>query len=130
MEKQFDHEWKTPQPDGSVIYRTCAWSPPGDHPVGCGVELHVKNGRLIHVEGDETMPITQGRLCPRCLALKDYTYSHERIIHPLRRDPQYRGQADKWELATWEEVYDLIVEKVAAIKAEWGAESIVVYGGT
>ncbi|MDR0500570.1 MAG: molybdopterin-dependent oxidoreductase [Coriobacteriales bacterium] len=130
MQKQFEHQWKTQQADGSTIFRTCAWSPPGDHPVGCGVELTVKDGKLIHVEGDESMPITQGRLCPRCLALKDYTYHPDRIIYPMKRDRADRGKADKWQRITWDEAYDLIEEKVKDIKAKYGAESIVVYGGT
>lgn len=130
MEKQFEHEWQTPQPDGSVVFRTCAWSPPGDHPVGCGVELTVKDGKLIHVEGDESHPITQGRLCVRCLALKDYTYNPERLVHPMKRDPKDRGKADKWERVSWDEAYDIVTEKVADIKERYGAESIVVYGGT
>ena len=130
MDKQFEHEWRTPQADGSVVYRTCAWSPPGDHPVGCGVELTIKDGKLIHVEGDESHPITNGRLCPRCLALKDYTYHPDHIIYPMKRDPKYRGQSDKWERISWDEAFDIVTTKVAEIKDKYGAESIIVYGGT
>ena len=129
MEKQFDHEWQTPQPDGSTIFRTCAWSPPGDHPVGCGVELHVKDGKLVHVEGDETHPITQGRLCPRCLALKDYTYDPKRIIHPMKRNPEDRGK-DKWVQTTWDEALDTICDKVRYFQNTYGPESIVSMQGT
>ena len=78
MEKQFEHEWQTQLDDGSTIFRTCAWSPPGCHPTSCGVEITVKDGKIVHVEGDESQPITNGRLCPRCLALKDYTYQEIR----------------------------------------------------
>lgn len=47
--------------DGVVKCRTCAWSPPGDHPVGCGMYLTVKDGKVVDVEGDPDHPITQGR---------------------------------------------------------------------
>ncbi len=130
MDKQFPHEWKTEQPDGSTVFRTCAWSPPGDHPVGCGVELTVKDGKLIHVEGDESHPITNGRLCARCLALKDYTYSPDRIIYPMKRDPQYRGQSDKWEQITWDEAYGLIQEHLFEVREKYGNEAVLVLGGT
>ena len=64
--------WKYEEGDFTVV-RTSMWSPPGCHPVGCGLKLYVdKEGRLDHVEGDENNPITKGRLCVRCLALKDY----------------------------------------------------------
>jgi len=46
MEKQFEHEWQTQLDDGSTIFRTCAWSPPGCHPTSCGVEITVKDGKI------------------------------------------------------------------------------------
>ena len=40
--------------DGLTVTRTCPWSPPGCHPVGCGLKLYVNDeGRLVKVEGDE-----------------------------------------------------------------------------
>ena len=80
--------------DGDMtVTRTCPWSPPGCHPVGCGLKLYVNDeGRLVHVEGDENHPVTQGRLCPRCIALKDYVYNPSRVIYPMRRRPEDRGQ--------------------------------------
>ena len=38
-------EWKTELEDETII-RTHAWSPPGCHPVGCGLQLHVKDGKI------------------------------------------------------------------------------------
>jgi hypothetical protein len=46
--------------DGTTVTRTCAWSPPGCHAVGCGVRLFVKDGELVKVEGDPEHPLTQG----------------------------------------------------------------------
>ena len=43
--------YKTVEGD-EVLVRTCGWSPPGDHPVGCGMILHVKDGKLVKLEGD------------------------------------------------------------------------------
>ena len=42
----------------------------------------------MRVEGDENNPVTQGRLCPRCIALKDYVYNPARLLHPMKRDPK------------------------------------------
>ncbi|MBS6976856.1 MAG: hypothetical protein KH158_14500, partial [Eggerthellaceae bacterium] len=57
--------WKSDE--GELIrVRTCGWSPPGDHPVGCGMFIYTdKEGRFVKVEGDPDHPISQGRLCPR-----------------------------------------------------------------
>ena len=62
------------------------------------------------MEGDENQPITQGRLCVRCLTLKDYLYNPSRITYPLKRAKEHRGQADKWERCTWDEALDIIEE--------------------
>ena len=122
--------WKYQEGDFTVV-RTSMWSPPGCHPVGCGLKLYVdKDGRLDHVEGDENSPITKGRLCVRCLALKDYIYNPSRVVHPMKRDPQYRGQHDKWEQCTWDEAYALIKEKVEFFKENYGPESMAVFSGT
>jgi anaerobic selenocysteine-containing dehydrogenase len=117
--------------DGLTVTRTCPWSPPGCHPVGCGLKLYVDaDGRLVKVEGDENHPVTQGRLCPRCVALKDYIYNPARILHPMKRDPAERGNADAWERVSWDEAFDIIKENYERIIAEYGRESIVIFGGT
>ena len=41
-------EWKT-QVGDETIFRTCAWSPPGCHPVGCGLRVHVKDGVITPI---------------------------------------------------------------------------------
>ncbi|NTW29239.1 MAG: molybdopterin-dependent oxidoreductase [Coriobacteriia bacterium] len=115
--------------DGVIKFRTCAWSPPGDHPVGCGMYLHVKDGKVVKVEGDPEHPITNGRLCVRCLTLPEYMYHKDRIIYPMKRAREDRGK-DKWERITWDEALDIIEERVNHIKAEWGAEAIVAFQGT
>ncbi|MGI6032045.1 MAG: molybdopterin-dependent oxidoreductase, partial [Coriobacteriales bacterium] len=122
-------EWRTTTADGETITRACAWSPPGCHPVGCGLKVHVKDGKLIKVEGDPEHPITRGALCPRCLSLKDYVYNPARIIYPMKRDKKDRGK-DKWERCSWEEALDIIEENAKEITKKYGAESICVFGGT
>jgi anaerobic selenocysteine-containing dehydrogenase len=122
-------EWKVQNEDGSMTVRTCGWSPPGDHPVGCGMKLHVKNGRLLKVEGDPEHPITGGRLCIRCLTLPEYVHHPSRITSPMKRDPADRGK-EKWTKISWDEAWEIIVPKIKQLKADHGAESIVVFGGT
>lgn len=122
-------EWKR-QEGQETIFRTCAWSPPGCHPVGCGLQVHVKDGKVTKIEGDPEHPITKGSLCPRCLALKEYIYHPDRIIHPMKREKQYRGQADKWVQCSWDEATDLVANAANEITEKYGAETIAVFGGT
>ena len=120
---------KTVLEDGTEVIRTCAWSPPGCHAVGCGIRLFVKDGELVKVEGDPDHQLTQGRLCPRCLALKEAVYHPDRIRYPMKRAREDRG-LDKWERISWDEATDLIVSKTEDIRARYGSEAICVYMGT
>ena len=87
------------------------------------------NGELVRVEGDENHPITNGRLCVRCLTIRDYVYNPDRVLYPTKRAREDRGK-NKWERITWDEAYDTIAEKVKYFKDKYGAESILVMGGT
>ena len=116
--------------NGLTVTRGCAWSPPGCHPTGCGIKTYVNsNGELVRVEGDENHPITNGRLCVRCLTIRDYVYNPDRVLYPMKRAREDRGK-NKWERITWDEAYDTIAEKVKYFKDKYGAESILVMGGT
>ena len=123
-------EWKQVKEDGTTIFRTCAWSPPGEHPVGWGMQLTVDaEGNLVKVEGDEEHPIYQGRLNATGLDLVEYCNSPDRIIYPMKRNRADRGK-DTWERITWDEAYDLIEQHVKDVKAKYGARAIMVFGGT
>ncbi|MCM1565665.1 MAG: molybdopterin-dependent oxidoreductase [Dehalobacter sp.] len=124
-----DSTWRQTLADGTVVTRTCAWSPPGCHPVGCGLKLFVKDGKLIKVEGDPEHPITKGRLCVRCLALKEYVYHPDRIIYPMKRAREDRGK-NKWERITWEEAFDTIAKETRRVQKEYGNEAIMEFDGT
>lgn len=123
-----DKQWKKSLDDGTEVTRTCAWSPPGCHPVGCGLRLFVKDGKLTKVEGDPEHPITKGKLCVRCLALKEYIEHPDRVIYPQKRVGA-RGE-NKWERISWPDALQMIKEKRAEIVEKYGPESIVVFSGT
>ena len=111
------------------IIRSCCYSPPGCHPVGCGVRLHVKDGELIKIEGDPEHYITKGALCARALAIKEYMYHPDRILYPIKRAKEDRGK-DKWERITWDEAIEMIYEEHQRITAKYGPETMLVFGGT
>ncbi|MDD6785396.1 MAG: molybdopterin-dependent oxidoreductase [Eggerthellales bacterium] len=115
--------------DGVMKVRTCAWSPPGDHPVGWGVVVTVKDNKILKVEGDPDHPITQGRLDVRNLSLDEVVYSKERLQSPMVRDRADRGK-DAWKAVSWDEAYDLIESKIREVWEKWGAETIFTLTGT
>ena len=117
--------WKE---DGYTVVRSNARTAPGCHD-NCGVLVYVKDGKVAKVEGDPDNPYNQGRLCNRCLALKDFMYSDKRLLHPMKRAKEDRGK-DKWEQITWDEAYDIIESEFRRVSAQYGPESIIVSQGT
>ena len=116
--------------DGTKVFRTTQWSPPGCHDVACGLRVFVKDGKLVKVEGDPEQPITNGRLCVRCLTLPEYYYHPDRLLYPMKRDRKYRGQADKWERISWDEAYDIIVSEYHRLTEKYGYDTVSVWCGT
>ena len=121
--------YKTELENGETLIRTCGWSPPGCHPTGCGMILTVKENKIVKVEGDEEHPISQGRLCPRCMDLVEFENHPDRILYPMKRAKEDRGK-DKWERISWDEALQIIYDEVHKIWDNYGAESIFVSQGT
>jgi formate dehydrogenase major subunit len=75
---------------------------------GCGLLLHIKDGKLIHLDGNPDNPINEGTLCPKAASLAQVAYSPDRPKNPLYRAPG----SDKFVDITWEEAYDRIAKKI------------------
>ena len=117
--------------DGNTVTRLAPWSAPGCHPVGCGLKITTDaDGKVIDVEGDENHPVTQGRLCVRCLTLRDYMYNPSRVLYPMVRDRDRRGDANAWKRITWDEAIDIIEENYVKTVKEYGREAVASYIGT
>jgi anaerobic selenocysteine-containing dehydrogenase len=118
---------KPRSPDTEIV-RTTVWSAgPGCHGT-CGVLAHIKNGKLVKIEGDPDHPWSQGRLCARCLAMTQYIYHPDRLTRPLKRAGE-RGEG-KWQEISWEEAFDLIEDRLGKIRKEFGPQSTVFSMGT
>jgi anaerobic selenocysteine-containing dehydrogenase len=91
---------------------------------GCGVIAHVKDGKVIKVEGDRASPISHGTMCSKGLAITQLAYHPDRILYPMKKGD------NGWERITWDEALDAISERFKKVIKENGAESIVVGQGT
>ncbi len=110
------------------IVPTTTWSAgPGCHG-GCGVLAHIRDGKLVKLEGDPSHPWNHGRLCARALSMTQYANHPDRLHHPLKRVGE-RGEG-KWERMSWEEAFDLIERKMNNIRETHGPESMVFAAGT
>lgn len=94
----------------------------------CRILVHVKDGKAVKVEGDPEGPINKGTLCAKGLASLDLLYHPDRIKYPMKRIAK-RGEG-KWERISWDEAYDIIVEKIREITQKYGILSISPTVGT
>ena len=55
----------------------CVW--------GCGINAHVKDGKLVKVEGMKEHPMNEGVICKRAEHLPEYIYSPDRLKYPMMK---------------------------------------------
>src|SRR4029453_18736246 len=72
---------------------------------GCGLDIGVRDGRIVGVRGREIDRVNRGRLGPKGLHGWEANASGDRLTHPLIR----RGA--RLEPATWDEALQLIVDR-------------------
>ncbi|MCG6875115.1 MAG: molybdopterin-dependent oxidoreductase [Betaproteobacteria bacterium] len=95
---------------------------------GCGALLHVRDGRLVKIEGDRDSPLSHGRLCPIGTVTVDLVNHPDRLKHPLRRvGPRGAGE---WQRITWNQALDEIAERLLEIRSQHGPEAIALGTGT
>ncbi|KAF5676137.1 nitrate reductase [Fusarium heterosporum] len=88
---------------------------------GCGVDIGVKDGKVVGVRGRATDRVNKGRLGPKGLNGWKSMNSKERLTHPLIR------RNGKLERATWDEAMDIIVKKSKQLVEKLTAHSIAFY---
>ena len=76
--------------------------------VGCGLLLHVRDGKLVNLEGNPDSPINRGTLCPKGAASFALTVNPERRTKALHRRPG----ATEWEEIDLHKAMDMVAERV------------------
>ena len=85
---------------------------------GCALHLQVLDGDLVGVLPAKGHPISQGSLCIKGWNAHAFVNHKDRLRTPLIR------KDGKFVEATWDEALTLVAEKLSAIKAESGPDSI------
>jgi len=96
-------------------------------PNACGMDVYVKNNKIIKIEGMKDHPNSEGVLCDKGKAAMEILYSPDRLKHPLKRKGK-RGEG-QWEIITWNEALDIVAKNLHSIKKSYGAESVVFLHG-
>ena len=94
---------------------------------GCPLLAHVEGGRLLRITNNPLgTPYMRG--CVRGFQMPDVVYAPDRLTTPLWRvGPRGSGQFEPLE---WDDALDRIADRLARIKAQYGAESILKLGGS
>lgn len=117
---------KIPGPDtGIEIRRTlCDICTPQMH---CGLDVYVKDGVVLKVEGSPDHPVNRGFLCTKGAGNRQYLYRKDRILTPLRRvGPRGEG---KFEPISWEEAIRTVCGRLTGFKERYGADSAAFFSG-
>src|SRR3954470_18546815 len=89
---------------------------PHDCPDTCGMLVTVKDGVAVKIQGDPTMPFTQGTLCTKAAHSLERTYSPDRILFPQKRVGK-KGEGKSRRIG-WDEPLDEIAARLKAAAAE------------
>jgi thiosulfate reductase/polysulfide reductase chain A len=102
----------------------------------CRVFVQVKDNHLVEVKEQTEAPAgifskfwgTAIRGCPRRPAAKEIFYHPSRLNYPLKRKGD-RGSGT-WERISWDQAMGEIADRLAILKARYGAETLTTSRGT
>ncbi len=86
--------------------------------VGCRIEVEKKGNEIVRINGVDKGPANEGRLCVKGRFGYEYEMSEERLTTPLIKE---KG---KFRRASWSEALDIVADRFAAIKKNYGSDSI------
>jgi anaerobic selenocysteine-containing dehydrogenase len=102
-----------------AAFRTCPFCE-----ATCGLEVTVRDDRVVKVRGDADDVFSHGFLCPKGVALKDLHEDPDRLRTPMARDA-----GGELRPASWEEAWALIAERLPAVIDAHGRDAVAVYVG-
>ncbi len=85
----------------------------------CGVKVHMRDGRVARVEGDEEHPVNRGYLCPKAAGIKPLLESEDRLKFPLKKT---KGG---FAAISWDEALDLAADRLLKVRGQYGPEALI-----
>lgn len=91
---------------------------------GCGIQLKVRDNRVIGFEPWEDFPFNRGKLCPK--GVKRYMQDNhpDRLLAPLKR---VEGQG--FVPIDWEEAFSTTVREIQRVQREYGQNAVAMLSG-
>lgn len=88
--------------------------------VGCSLNVYVKDGKILDIEGNPDSPINRGTLCPKGAASFQYTVNASRLTQVLYRAPY----SDHWEVKSLDWAMEQIAQRVKKTRDETFVERL------
>jgi len=108
-----DVRYQVRQWDTEKVRTTCSYCG-----VGCQLNLHVRDNKIVKVTGVEDLPPNNGSLCVKGRFGYHFVGSPERLTVPLvRKDGELKE-------ATWDEALDLVANRFKKIRDTTGPDSL------
>jgi formate dehydrogenase major subunit len=101
--------------DAKVVHSVCPYCA-----VGCSLNVYVKDGRVIDIEGDPNSPINHGTLCPKGSATFQYTVNPSRLTQTLYR----AAYSDHWEVKSLDWAMEQIAQRIKKTRDETFVERL------
>jgi len=112
----------TNPPEGAEWYhRSCSICE-----ASCGLRILAdrEQRKVLRIEGNPDDPISKGHICPKATALAGVFEDPDRIKRPIRKTA-----TGEWEEISWEDAYEYAAERIGALQAEHGNDTLGVYIG-
>jgi anaerobic selenocysteine-containing dehydrogenase len=103
---------------------------PLDCPDHCSLDVTVRNGAIVRIEGSRRSRVTNGFICAKVRDFGDRVYGPHRLLQPaIRTGPKGQGA---FRPATWDEALDHIAARLRSVADQHGPASILPlsYGGS
>ena len=109
--------WHGQAPDKLVKTHCCFCG------VQCGIQLKVKDNKVIGFEPWEEFPVNHGMLCPK--GVKRYLQNGhpDRLLHPMIRT------TEGFREANWDEALGKTVEAIRRVQNQYGRNAFAILGG-
>ncbi len=104
--------------DTRTAFRTCPLCE-----AGCGLEITVTAGKVTRIRGDQADVFSKGFLCPKGSTLKQLHDDPDRLRRPMVKRDGVHVEVD------WDEAWAVVADRLPAVIAEHGRESVAVYLG-
>ena len=87
--------------------------------VGCGMQLGVRDGKVVSVRGNPDHPVNRGKLCPKGLAEHYAIDAEGRALYPMMR--KHGGVLER---VAWDEAIRTMADRFRTAQQSYGPESV------